>query len=444
MSNKSTGALSSKSSFLEKTFHLSERKADVRTEIFAGITTFMTIAYLLAVVPSNLADIGMPKESVFTATALSALVATLLAGILGNFPFGLAPSMGLNSFFAFSIVMGMGRSWQFALTAGLISGIILVLLTIFKVREALFNAIPQNLKLAMVSGIGLFIAFIGLKNAGIVQAGGAILEIGILKNPSVFIALFGIIITAALMYLNVKGALLIGIVITTLVGIPFGVTQLPGSLISRPPSVAPTAFKFVGFDEILSVDMALAVFTFLFVAIFDTIGTLIGLASKADLLDEEEKLPGINKAYISDSIGSIIASCLGTSFIGTTVESASGISEGGKTGLTAVSTSFMFLIALFLSPLFLAIPNAATAPVLVIVGFLMISSIKGIDFEDITEGFPAFLTIIMMPLSYSIAEGIVVGVVSYVALKVLGRRYREVSPIMYILAILFVLKIALI
>lgn len=444
MSNKSTKAVQGNDSFLEKTFQISERGSDVKTEVFAGITTFMTIAYLLAVVPSNLADIGMPKESVFTATALSALVATLLAGVLGNFPFGLAPSMGLNSFFAFSIVLGMGRSWQFALTAGLISGIVLVLLTVFKVREALFNAIPQNLKLAMVSGIGLFIAFIGLKNAGIVQAGGAILEIGILKNPAVFIALLGIIITAALMYANVKGALLIGIVITTLVGIPLGVTQLPRSLVSLPPSVAPTAFQFVGFDEILSVDMALAVFTFLFVAIFDTIGTLIGLASKADLLDENEELPGINKAYISDSIGSIIASCLGTSFIGTTVESASGISEGGKTGLTAVSTAAMFLAALFLSPLFLAIPNAATAPVLVVVGFLMISAIQGIDFDDITEGFPAFLTIIMMPLSYSIAEGIVVGVISYVALKVLGKKHKEVSPIMYILAILFVLKIVLI
>ncbi|KNF07583.1 permease, partial [Gottschalkia purinilytica] len=266
MSSKATST-----GFLDKTFKVSERNSNVKTEIFAGITTFMTIAYLLAVIPGNLGEVGMPKQAVFTATVLSALIATALAGILGNYPFGLAPSMGLNSFFAFSVVIGMKKSWEFALTAGLIAGIILVLLTVLRIREALFDAIPHNLKMAMISGIGLFITFIGLKNAGIVKAGGAILEIGVLKDPAVFIALIGIVITGVLMYKNVKGALLIGIVATTIIGIPFGVTQLPSSIVSLPPSVAPTALKFVGWDQILTIDMGVAVFTFLFVAIFDTI-----------------------------------------------------------------------------------------------------------------------------------------------------------------------------
>ncbi|AFS77110.1 xanthine/uracil/vitamin C permease [Gottschalkia acidurici 9a] len=434
--------LSSQSS-LDRLFKIKDRGSDVKTEITAGITTFMTIAYLLAVIPNQLGipEIGMDKSSVFTATALSALIATALVGIIGNFPFGLAPSMGLNAFFAFSIVIGMGKSWQFALTAVLIAGIILVILTLLKVREALFDVIPSNLKMAMIVGIGLFITFIGLKNAGIVASGGAILEIGNLKDPAVFIALIGIIFTGFLMHKNVKGALLIGIVAATLLGIPFGVTKLPTSPISLPPSLAPTAFKFVGMDQVLTADMAIAVFTFLFVAIFDTIGTLVGLASKANLLDENEKLPGINKAYISDSIGSIVAACLGTSFIGTTVESASGISEGGKTGLTAISTSVLFLIALFLSPLFLVIPSAATSPVLVIVGLLMVSAVKEIDFNDFTEGLPAFLTIVIMPLSYSIAEGIVIGMIAYVGLKVLTGKFKEISPVMYILSIIFILRI---
>lgn len=433
--------MSNSKSFLDKTFKISERDSNVKTEITAGVTTFMTIAYLLAVVPAQLADIGMDRGAVFVATALSAFIASALVGLLGNFPFGLAPSLGLNAFFAFSVVMAMEKTWQFALTAVLISGIILILLTILKVREALFDVIPANLKLSMVVGIGLFITFIGLKNAGIVDLSGPVPAIGNFKDPGVFLALIGVIITGVLMSKNIKGALLIGIVAITLIGIPFGVTNLPSSIISAPPSLAPTAFKFVGMDEILSVDMAIAVFTFLFVAIFDTIGTLVGLASKAELLDENGKLPGINRAYLSDSIGSIVAACLGTSFIGTTVESASGISEGGKTGLTAVSTSVLFLVALFLSPLFLVIPAAATSPVLIIVGLLMFSAVGAIEFDDFTEGLPAFLTIIIMPLSYSIAEGIVIGMIAYVALKVLAGKFRDISPVMYVLALLFILRI---
>ena len=436
--------MSNSNGFLDKTFKLESRGTNVKTEVTAGLTTFMTIAYLLAVVPAQLADIGMDRGSVFVATALSAFVATALAGLLGNFPFGLAPSLGLNAFFAFSIVLAMDKTWQFGLTAVLISGIILILLTLLKVREALFDVIPTNLKLSMVVGIGLFITFIGLNNAGIVDLTGAVPAIGNLKDPAVFLALIGVIITGVLMYKDVKGALLIGIVAITLVGIPFGVTNLPSSIISAPPSLAPTAFKFVSMSEILSVDMAIAVFTFLFVAIFDTIGTLVGLASKANLLDEDGKLPRINRAYLADSIGSVIAACLGTSFIGTTVESASGISEGGKTGLTAVSTSVLFLAALFLSPLFLVIPAAATSPILIIVGLLMFSAVGSIDFNDFTEGLPAFLTIIIMPLSYSIAEGIVVGMIAYVALKVLSGKFKDVSPVMYGLTVLFILRIILI
>lgn len=436
--------MSNSNQFLDKFFKLKARDTNVKTEVMAGITTFMTIAYLLAVIPAQLADVGMDRGSVFVATALSAFVATALAGLLGNFPFGLAPSLGLNAFFAFSVVMAMDKTWEFALTAVLISGIILIILTLLGVREALFDVIPANLKLSMVVGIGLFITFIGLNNAGIVDLSGAVPAIGNFKDPGVFLALAGIMITGALMYKNIKGALLIGIVAITIIGIPFGVTNLPSNIVSLPPSLAPTAFKFVGMDQILTIDMAVAVFTFLFVAIFDTIGTLVGLASNAKLLDEDGKLPGINRAYLADSIGSVIAACLGTSFIGTTVESASGISEGGKTGLTAISTSVLFLLALFLSPLFLVIPAAATSPVLILVGLLMFGAVGAIEFEDFTEGIPAFLTIIIMPLSYSIAEGIVVGMIAYVALKMLAGKFKEVSPVMYGLAVLFILRIIII
>ena len=436
--------MSNSDQFLDRFFKLKARDTNVKTEVTAGITTFMTIAYLLAVVPAQLADIGMDRGAVFVATALSAFVATALAGLLGNFPFGLAPSLGLNAFFAFSVVMAMDKTWEFALTAVLISGIILIILTLLGVREALFDVIPSNLKLSMVVGIGLFITFIGLNNAGIIDLSGAVPDIGNFKDPAVFLALIGVILTGVLMHKNVKGALLIGIVAITVVGIPLGVTNLPSSIIASPPSLAPTALKFVGMDEILTIDMAVAVFTFLFVAIFDTIGTLVGLASNAKLLDEDGKLPGINRAYLADSIGSVLAACLGTSFIGTTVESASGISEGGKTGLTAISTSVLFLVALFLSPLFLVIPAAATSPVLILVGLLMFGAVAGIEFEDFTEGIPAFLTIIIMPLSYSIAEGIVVGMISYVALKVLSGKFKEVSPVMYGLAVLFILRIIII
>ncbi len=422
-------------------FKIKERNSSFRTEIFAGITSFMTIAYILAVVPLNLSEVGMDRQSVFTATVVSSLIATFLVGVVGNFPFALAPSLGINSFFAFSIILGMGKSVEFAITASLISGIVLLLMTIFKIRELLFDLIPGSLKLSMVAGIGFFITFIGLKNAGIVEAGGAVLTLGQFNQPSVYLALAGILLLGILEYKKMKGSFIITILAVTVIGIFFGVTQLPNAIVSLPPSMESTMFRFESIENILSVEMLISVFTFLFVVIFDTIGTLAGLASKANLLDENGKLQNINRSYLADSIGSIASSIFGTSMIGTTVESAAGIKEGGKTGLTALVTSVMLGLALFLSPIFLAIPSTATTPVLVLVGYSMMSVIQVLDFTDITEGLPAFLTVIMMPLSYSIADGIMVGILSYTFLKILTGKTKEVSIPMIVLSILFILKI---
>lgn len=426
---------------LNQYFKIKERNSSFRTEIFAGITSFMTIAYILAVVPLNLSEVGMDRQSVFTATVVSSLIATFLVGVVGIFPFALAPSLGINSFFAFSIILGMGKSVEFAIIASLISGILLLLMTIFKIRELLFDWIPASLKLSMVAGIGFFITFIGLKNAGIVESGGAVLTLGRLNQPSVYLALLGIVLLGILEYRKVKGSFIITILSVSVIGIFFGVTTLPEAVVSLPPSMEPTMFRFESIENILSVEMVISVFTFLFVAIFDTIGTLAGLASKADLLDENGKLQHINRSYLADSIGSIASSIFGTSMIGTTVESAAGIKEGGKTGLTALVTAIMLGLALLLSPIFLAIPSTATTPVLVLVGYSMMSVIQVLDFTDITEGLPAFLTVIMMPLSYSIADGIMVGILSYTFLKILTGKTKEVSIPMIVLSVLFILKI---
>lgn len=431
---------------MEKFFMLKENNTDVRTEVLAGVTTFMTMAYILAVNPLILSDAGMDAGGVFTATALSAAIATLVMALYAKYPFGLAPGMGLNAFFAYTVVLGdMQKSWQFALTAILIEGILFIILSFFSVREGIFNSIPLNLKNAVSVGIGLFIAFLGLDGAGIIQAGeGTLLGLGDLTSGAALVAIIGILVTGFLFAKNVKGALLIGILVSTLVGIPLGVTQLPAgvnNIMSLPPSVSEVAFKFVGFDEIFSWDMLIVVFTFLFVDIFDTVGTLAGVASKADMLDEDGKLPRVGKALTADSIGTIAGACLGTSTVTTFVESASGVAAGGRTGLTALSTAGMFLLALFFAPLFTLIPAAATAPALVIVGLFMMSPIKQIDFEDYTESIPAFLTIIMMPFSGSIAEGIVFGMISYVVLKAVTGRFKEVSWTMTIISILFVLRI---
>ena len=431
---------------MENFFKLKEHGTDVKTEVIAGITTFMTMAYILAVNPLILADAGMDPGGVFTATAIAAAFATLIMALYAKYPFALAPGMGLNAFFAYSVVLGpMGKTWQFALTAVLIEGFVFIILSFLNVREAIFDSIPKNLKNAVSVGIGLFVAFIGLDGAGIVQVGeGTPLVLGDIASGGPVVALVGVLLTAFLLAKNVKGALLIGIITSTLIGIPLGVTILPenfNTIVSLPPSVKDVAFQFVSMKEILSIEMVVVVFTFLFVDIFDTVGTLAGVASKADMLDEDGKLPRVGKALMADALGTIAGACLGTSTVTTFVESSSGVAEGGRTGLTALSTAAMFALALFFAPLFTMIPAAATAPALIIVGLFMMSSIKNIEFDDPTDGVPAFLTIIMMPLAYSIAEGIVFGMISYVILKAVTGKFKDISLTMWVLATIFLARI---
>lgn len=426
---------------LHRFFQLNENGTSVKTEILAGITTFMTMAYILAVNPDILSNTGMDKNALFTATALSALIATLVMAFIARLPFALAPGMGLNAFFAFTIVVGMGYSWQFALTAVFIEGIIFILLTIFNIRELIINAIPLSMKHAVSGGIGLFIAFIGMQNAGIIIKNDAVLVgLGDMDSPAVLIAIFGVILTAVLLSLKVKGALLIGIFTATIAGIPFGVTQIPdGNLVSLPPSIKPIFWKF-DFSNIWSMNMLIILFTLLFIDIFDTVGTLIGVASKAGMLDQEGKIPRVKQALFADSIGTTVGAILGTSTVTTYVESASGVAEGGKTGLTSVATALLFGLALFLAPIFTMVPGAATAPALILVGYFMMSPILKINFDDYTDSIPAFITILMMPLTFSIADGIVFGMLAYVLLKILTGKFKDVSFVMIILALLFVLK----
>lgn len=426
---------------LEKFFKLKENKTTVRTEIIAGITTFMTMAYILAVNPDILLVTGMDKNAVFTATALSAVVATLVMALWAKLPFALAPGMGLNAFFAFTVVLAMGHSWQFALTAVFLEGIIFLLLTAFNVRELIVNAIPMNLKHAISAGIGLFIAFIGMQNAGlIVKSDATMITLGNMGEHTIWIALFGLIVSGVLLALKVKGALLIGIFAAAILGIPLDVTHLPeGNWVSMPPSLEPIFFK-ISFAEIFSTDMLVVLITFLFVDLFDTVGTLVGVASKANMIDKDGKLPRVKQALFADAVGTTTGALLGTSTVTTYVESASGVAEGGRTGLTALSTAGMFALALFFAPIFLMVPGAATAPALILVGSFMLSPILKINYEDYTESIPVFLTVIMMPLAYSIAEGIVFGMLSYVVLKLLTGRTRDVSVVMYILAVLFLAK----
>ncbi|SCZ81628.1 NCS2 family permease [Acidaminobacter hydrogenoformans] len=431
--------MTNNSGFFEKFFKLSEHGTNAKTEVLAGITTFMTMAYILIVNPLILADAGMDFGAVFTATALASLVATLVMAFYANLPFVLAPGMGLNAFFAYTVVLTMGYSWQFALTAVFIEGIIFLILTFFNVREAIIDSIPQNIKKAVSVGIGLFIAFIGLYNSGIViQGAGVPLSLGdFVANPNTQVALAGLVITGVLLALKVKGAILLGIIISTILSIPLGVAQLPGSIFSMPPAMNVFAFEF---DKILTADMWIVLGTFLFVDMFDTIGTLIGVSTKANMLDENGKLPGVKKALFADAIGTTFGAMVGTSTVTTYVESASGVAEGGRTGMTALVSAGLFFVALFISPLFIMIPGAATAPALIIVGLFMMSPIKEIDLDDFTEAIPAFLTIIMMPFAYSIAEGIVFGIVSYALIKTLAGKSKEVPIVTYVLAVLFILK----
>ncbi|MHA7110748.1 NCS2 family permease [Sunxiuqinia elliptica] len=426
---------------MQNFFKLKENNTTVKTEVLAGITTFMTMAYILAVNPSILSATGMDKNALFTATALSAVVATLVMALVARLPFALAPGMGLNAFFAFTVVLGMGYTWQFALTAVFLEGLIFILLTAFNIRELIVNAIPLSMKHAVSAGIGLFIAFIGLQGAGVIINNDAVLVgLGDMGSPSVLVALGGVLLTGVLLALKVKGALLIGIFASTIAGIPFGVTHLPeGHLVSLPPSVEPIFFKF-DFHQIFTIDMLIVLFTFLFVDMFDTVGTLVGVSSKADMLTEDGKVPRAKQALFADAVGTTFGSMIGTSTVTTYVESASGVAEGGRTGLTSLTVAGLFFIALFFAPLFIMIPAAATAPALILVGLFMLSPILKINMDDFTESIPAFLTIIMMPLTYSIAEGIVFGMLAFVLLKLFTGKHKEISPIMYVLAVLFVIK----
>ena len=427
---------------LKRFFDLEGHKTNVRTEVLAGITTFLTMAYILAVNPEILSKAGMDKDAVFTATALSAFIGTLVKALWAKLPFALAPGMGLNAFFAFTVVLTMGYSWQFALTAVFIEGILFLLLTAFNIRELIVDSIPLNMKHAVSAGIGLFIAFIGLQHAGLVVSSPAtMLTLGDIKSPMALVAVVGILTTGVLFYFRVKGALLIGILASTFVGIPLGVTLWPSdsNLVSLPPSIEPILFKF-DFSHMFTMDMLIVVFTFLFVDVFDSVGTLVGVSSKAGMLDKDGRVPRVKQALFADAIGTTVGAAIGTSTVVTYVESASGVAEGGRSGLTSLTVAILFVFALFFAPLFTMIPGAATAPALILVGLFMLEPIKSIEFGDFTEAIPAFFTIIMMPLCYSIAEGIVFGMLSYVLLKVLTGQFKKLSVTMIVMALLFILK----
>lgn len=438
--------------FIERFFQLKENKTTVRKEFLAGLITFLTMSYILIVNPNILGATGMDHGALFTATALATIVATLLMALLAKLPIAQAPGMGLNSFFAFSVVLGMGYTWQFALTAVFIEGIIFILLTFFNVRELIVKSIPKVIKDAIPIGIGLFITLIGLKNAGIIIGNSATLVgLGDFSQHSIWIALLGLVITAVLYVCNVNGAILIGIIFATIFGFALGDVKLPETaIIALPPSLDPIFGEAVkpmltaeGWNKILSLDMLIVVFTFLFVNLFDTVGTLIGVVSKAGLADENGNFPQMKKALFSDALGTTFGAILGTSTITSYVESASGVASGGRTGLTAVSTAFFFLLALFFAPLFLMVPASATAPALIIVGLFMVSSVAKINFSDMSEGLPAFITMVFMPFTYSIAEGIVFGMLSFMFIKVCSGKFKDVSATVYVIGTLFLLKIIL-
>lgn len=427
-------------SFFEKTFKLKKHGTDTKTEIMAGITTFMTMSYILAVNPQILSESGMDYGAVFTGTIIASVVAMLFMAFYANLPFGMSAGMGLNAFFTYTVVMQMGKTWQFALTAVFLEGLIFLLLSFVGLREAIFNSIPINLKKAVSVGIGLFIAEIGLLNAGILEVSDISLSLGELTNANGFIFFFALIIMVVLTARNVKGALLWGILVSTILSLVLGVTHFPDShIVSLPPTIAPVFFK-LDFSNVFSLEMFSVLFSFLFVDIFDTLGTLTGVATKADMLDENGNLPEIKKALLSDAIGTTLGSMVGTSTVTTFVESSSGVAEGGRTGLTALATAACFVIAAFFFPVFSIIPASATAAALVTVGLFMITTVVDIDFSDISEAFPAFMTILMMPLTYSIAEGISFGMISYALIKLLTGKGKEVSPLVYVLSIVFILR----
>ena len=441
---------------LENVFHLKENHTDVKTEIMAGITTFMTMAYILVVNPSILSTTGMDAGALLTATCIASALGTFFMAFFANYPFVLAPGMGLNAYFAFTICAQKGYSWHVALAAVFVEGIIFIILSAINVREAIFNAIPANMKKAVSVGIGMYIAFIGLQNAGVViNNASTCVSLGDVKTVPVALALIGTIITLVLVIRKVKGALLVGILITWILGIicqlagvyvvdvEAGVYSLiPTGLISAPPSIAPIAGK-LSFSGISIFDFIVVIFAFLFVDLFDTLGTLIGVSTKAGFLDKEGKLPRIKGALFADALATTVGAVLGTSTVTTFVESASGVSDGGRSGLTALTAGVLFLVALLFSPILTTIPSFATTPALVVVGLMMVENVRDIDFSDYTEGFPAFMTILMMVVCYSISEGLVFGVISYVLLKLFGGKKNELNPVIVIIAILFFLKLIL-
>lgn len=424
---------------LEKLFGFDKNVTRVRTEVLAGITTFLTMAYILAVNPNILSATGMDKGALFTTTVIASAFVTLLMAFYAKLPFGLAPGMGLNAFFAYTVCLTMGYTWQFALTAVLIEGLIFILLTVTNLREKIVDAIPVTLKNAIGAGIGLFISFIGLQNAGIIVNNDAtLISMGNITSGTALLGMIGLVVTSLLLVKGVRGALLFGILITTLIGIPMGITKFDG-IFSTPPSIEPIFWQFE-WHNIFTKEMIVVVFTFLFVDMFDTIGTLVGVTTKAGMMDKNGKIPHLKQAFMVDAIGTTAGAMLGTSTITTFVESASGVGEGGRSGLTSFVTAVCFLLSLFFAPFFLSVPGAATAPVLILVGLMMMSSVLKVNFADYSEAIPAFICIIFMPLAYSISDGIVLGMISYVLINLLTGKYKKLTIGMYILAAIFVLK----
>lgn len=427
---------------LQKLFGFDPAKHNVKTEMLAGLTSFLTMAYILAVNPnifSALSEQGMDTQAVFTATVIASVIGTLVMSFYAKMPFGLAPGMGLNAFFVYTVCLKMGYSWQFALTAILIEGIIFIIMSVTSLREKLVNAIPSQIKASISVGIGLFIASLGLKNSGIIVENPATLvTLGDIKSGTALLCIIGIILTVTLLIYKVKGALLIGILATTLIGIPMGETHLNG-IIGMPPDVSPICMQFE-WHNILSLDMLMVVITFLFIDLFDTIGTLIGVMGSAGMIKEDGKIPGVNKALLADAIATTAGACVGASTTTTYVESAAGVSEGGRSGLTSFSIAVCFIIAAFFSPLFLAIPSAATSPALIIVGLMMFTSVVQIDFKSYEEGLPCFVTLFAMAMASSISDGIMLGIITFVALNAISRKWQKLNVTLVILAVLFLLK----
>lgn len=425
--------------FLKKAFGLNPNETKPRTEIMAGITTFLTMSYILAVNPTIFKGL-MPEGAVFTATALAAIVGCLVMAVWGKLPYGLAPGMGLNAFFVYTICGIMGYSWQFALTAVLIEGLIFIVLTLTNVREAIVNAIPLNLRYAIGGGIGLFIAFIGLQSSGLViRQEATLVTLGDVTSGSALLALIGLAITGVLYIKKVKGAMLIGILATTFIGIPMGVTGKIAGIVDTPDSIAPIFCKFE-WGNVFTLDMLVVVFTLLFIDMFDTIGTLVGVSTKAGMIDENGRVKNIKQAFMADAIATTVGACLGTSTTTTYVESASGVAVGGRSGLTAFTVGCCFAVAMFFSPLFLSIPAAATSPVLILVGLMMLENITKVEFNDFSEAIPAFICLVAMPLTYSISNGILLGIIAYAVINILSGNFKKLTPTLCILAVLFVLK----